>query len=253
MIRIEGAIKAAAKHALATILSGLCVVACGGTAERGSSAAGAGGDSAGSIGGSATSPSAGASGSAQASSLPCVDVPCTDTGPRPTTLPRPQCPTTEPSVGDSCTINALYCGYGDSPAANCRRAYTCTQTNGSSQWLLDATVTQAGPCVMPIAGQCPPAAAPRMPCDRGALSVACQYPGLVCQCQLSSRDLPGWVCLGAPENILCPELLPNVGDGCAPNGIECDYAVNSCDPTPNRTLFCYQGAWERGQDLACAL
>lgn len=236
--------------------------ACGGSSAAGQAHAGTGGTSA-ALGGGASSSGGAASANGgrpglagsggMPSSLPCIDQACPDTGPRPTPLPRPKCPESAPVAGDPCTDTTLYCSYGDSPAVNCRHAYQCTASAGSSHWEEDPALIKSGPCVQPTAQACPSAPMPRTPCDMASVTLACQYPGLVCQCVLSSRGGAGWQCLGAPENPACPEQLPNVGEGCTPSGLECDYAVNSCDPTPNRTLFCFQGAWEPGQELGCTL
>lgn len=233
------------------------MAACGGSSAAGQAAGGAGGalDGGTSSSGGVSSTNGGGPGLAggMASSLPCIDQACPDTGPRPTTLRRPKCPDSAPVVGDPCPDTTLYCSYGDSPAVNCRHAYQCTASAGSSHWEEDPALTKAGPCVPPTARACPSAPMPRTPCDQASVTLACQYPGLVCQCVRSSRGGSGWQCLGAPENTACPEHLPNVGEGCMPSGLECDYAVNSCDPTPNRTLFCFDGAWEPGQELGCTL
>ena len=187
------------------------------------------------------------------SSFPCLDMPCADTGPRPTPLPRPKCPTTEPNAGDACDQEALYCEYGEAPAVYCRSAYTCENAGAGNAWVTDAALTKVYPCTPATPTVCPSAPAARSPCDASLLGLACQYPGLVCHCSLPSKGQPGWACFGAPENLACPEHLPNIGEGCAPNGIECDYAFDSCDPTPDREVFCYEGAWEAGQDLGCPL
>jgi hypothetical protein len=232
----------------ALLVALLLVSACSGSTQGADSDSNAG---KGSNADAGSGNSGGVDNNASVSSSPCIDQPCSDTGPRPTPLPRPHCPTTEPNAGDTCSNASLYCEYGDSPAVNCRTAYTCAKADAGTAWVADIALSKVYAC--DSAASCPSTPAPRTPCDVGSLGSACKYPGLVCSCRLSSHHMPGWSCLGAPENPICPEYLPNIGEGCAPNGVECDYAVDSCDPTPNRTLFCYEGAWERGRDLTCAL
>lgn len=231
----------------------LCLLsagACSGSARTDGAAGGAGVGGAAGAGAAGTSPSG--AGSGAATSTPCLYQACPDAGPRPTPLPRPKCPSTEPQAGEACSEETLYCGYGDSPAINCRSAYTCTKGDAGTTWVLDPALTKVFPCIP--ASHCS-AAVPALgaACDGADLGLACQYPGLVCHCQYSSHEKPTWTCLGAPQDQACPEALPNIGEGCTPNGIECDYTVDACDPTPDRALFCYEGAWEPGQDLGCAL
>ena len=218
----------------------LLAVACGGSAVQGASDAGASGStSAGGPDAGVGGPGAGAGGP---SSSPCLDTPCPDTAPRPTPLPSPKCPEIEPIAGSVCAEAELHCGYGDSPAANCRRSYTCQSSAVGSAWTLDS-VTNTPACNTPGPDQCPAQPMARTSCDARDLGLACAYPGLTCQCDERFKGGFGWSCFGAPENPACPARQPNVGQGCVPNGLACDYVVDGCDAPPNVALECVDGAW----------
>jgi hypothetical protein len=197
----------------------LVVNACSGSTQASDSGNNAGKGGNANTAGTGSGGGGGADNDASVSSAPCVDQPCTDSGPRPTPLPRPLCPATEPKAGDTCSNASLYCEYGDSPAINCRTAYTCTKADADTVWVADGALSKVYACNP--APSCPSTPAPRPPCDMGGLGSACKFAGLVCSCILSSHETPGWSCLGAPENPVCPEYLPNIGEGCAPNGVEC--------------------------------
>ena len=254
--------------ALALLAAGLCS-ACGGSTRSDKlepAGAGTGGASTGTVSGAGGAEAA-SSGSPETAgagngagidnslSFPCLDEPCAVDGPRPLPLPRPHCPDTEPKAGQTCEMADLYCGYGNSAAASCRRAYRCTSSSSGATWVADETIDKTRPCVEPTVAACPANPAPRTRCsDAASYGASCQYPGLVCSCWQSAKgNGPGWACLGAPANLACPEHLPNVGEGCTPSGIECDYALDGCDQVPNSTLFCNEGAWENGQALACLI
>lgn len=250
--------------------------ACGGNdrdASGGSgAAAGNGGNApadAGDIGGSIESgratggygPTGGASGMDDAtgagggapgsSGLPsafrCV-APCPDSGPRPVPTARPKCPASQPLPGASCEDQGLLCSYGDAPTLECRSVYACsTQGDGGAVWVTNESV--GPPCGGPLPeGYCPTSPPERAsPCTVAVDGIPCVYGTLLCFCNaLESRTAgsPGvWFCEGPPVDPECPASLPNLGEGCETQALECYYAFNACSE-PFAELFCYKGAWE---------
>jgi len=227
------------------VLTGLLVQGCSATTRDQSS-----------NGGSAGAPDIGAASGAGGPGMlasggkpspdPCVGA-CTNTSARPAPLPRPQCPELEPSAGAACSEADLRCSYGDAPTPRCRTYYRCS----ASKWALDAS--DAYPCV--TATQCPSAPPQGAACQVEVPGVPCAYTGLLCFCEAASDAAAGadghWGCYGPPADPACPALLPNLGEGCATQALECHYASNGCTAPPNSTVFCRGGAWEEGQELLC--
>jgi len=178
---------------------------------------------------------------------PCEGA-CMDTGPRPMPLPRPTCPTQQPQVGDACSVADLLCSYGDAPTPRCRAYYHCE--NGS--WAPDAALNNY-PCLMNA--DCPDVAANLSQCTLENAGIPCAYPDQLCYCASGKNKQAGapgyWNCYGAPMNQNCPATLPNIGEGCAVQGLECHYAVDGCSAPPHSTVFCREGAWEDGEPLGC--
>ncbi len=178
---------------------------------------------------------------------PC-EGPCMDTGPRPTPLPRPICPLQEPQVGEACSVPDLLCSYGDAPTPRCRGYYQCE--NGS--WTEDAALNNF-PCL--ANADCPATAANVSQCTLENTGIPCAYPDQLCYCASGKNKQTGapgyWNCYGAPVNQDCPATLPNIGEGCAEQGLECHYAVDGCTAPPHSTVFCRDGAWEDGEPLGC--
>ena len=121
----------------------------------------------------------------------------------------------------------------------------------ASKWALDAS--DAYPCV--TATQCPSAPPQGAACQVEVPGVPCAYTGLLCFCEAASDAAAGadghWGCYGPPADPACPALLPNLGEGCATQALECHYSSNGCTAPPNSTVFCRGGAWEEGQELLC--
>ncbi len=212
----------------------LVLVGCGGSTEQDPAQGGASAD-------------ASAAGGTD-SSLPCVG-PCTDTGVRPTPLPRPVCPSSAPSVGTPCSPPDLACTYGDSPAAQCREYYHCASADsGSITWQIDASFASGVPCIALSPSACP--ATPPKAGDACGIEVPgmpCQYQNQSCLCEPGKDESKGiWNCYGPPVDVRCPALLPNLGEGCDTPGVQCDYAIDGCFLPENSVVFCYQGAWEVG-------
>jgi hypothetical protein len=234
------------------------LVSCGGTqTDDGTGSEGGaatiGGGSGDSTGGSSNDPSELAT--------PCPG-PCGDEGERPQPLPRPRCPESEPALGGPCDSNDLVCGYGDALTPHCRTYYQCTEDAGDLIWAASTPFDeQAWPCLELPSDYCP-ADVPTEgdACTIEAPGIPCGYGNVSCLCS-GRNPAPGnsgtWQCYGAPRNTACPTTLPNIGEGCSEEqwGIQCNYTIPTtgyCAP-PHSTVFCYQGEWEPGEDIACVL
>lgn len=160
--------------------------------------------------------------------------------------PRPACPGDEPEEGAACQMGGLSCSYGRSAAAFCRRYYECV----GSAWVVPEN--RQSICENQPADFCPVSPEENAECTVGKIPdfVPCEYPGaIVCYCMGNPRfqvGAPGlWECYGPPQNPACPELLPNIGDGCAKTAQFCSYGIveQGCY-APYANVYCYQGQWE---------
>jgi hypothetical protein len=106
-------------------------------------------------------------------------------------------------------------------------------------------------CLTHPSSFCPEAPTHGDSCVQGSVDwhVPCEYSGgVTCYCQ-GNPPVEGaggvWVCFAPPPNSACPEILPNLGDGCSTNGVTCRYGImeQGCW-APYAQVFCYQGAWE---------
>ena len=177
---------------------------------------------------------------------PCVLGECAPTPDRVSAIPGPSCPADEPLAGSACNLNGTECTFGDSATADCRRYYRCT----NSEWELPAERNAS--CVSQPASQCPREPSPEGRCTAGDVDVfvPCEYnDGIACYCLGNPVGVPGatgeWECYGPPAARQCPELLPNIGEGCAQTGQFCRYGVVGLGcRTSYASAYCYQGAWE---------
>jgi hypothetical protein len=227
----------------------LLVTGCGGSAHREAPAAAAG---SGGAGGDAGSAGHGAQGGARAPetgnacSYPCESVPAAE---REKPLPPPVCPDLEPGDGEACDPDRLICSYGDSPTPLCRRYYHCD----AGRWALDRALE----CQKLPDDYCPAAPAQGKACVVEVPGLPCSFDddvSCVCVGSLAARGQPGsWHCYGPPSNKACPATLPNIGEGCATNGVQCNYAADGCSAPPNSTVYCFEGAWEEAERLSCSL
>jgi hypothetical protein len=167
----------------------------------------------------------GGAGAAQPSlQAPCLG-PCDDDiSKRPQPLPRPSCPEQEPTLGDKCEHERERCGYGSASVALCRHYYDCID----GVW--GPSTKNMSPCEAPpaVCSPTPPENGKACPGDNG---IPCDYDLVSCFC-LGFRvfSSPGaWFCYGPPRDPRCPAKLPNVGEGCADQGIACSYGRFDCE------------------------
>jgi hypothetical protein len=166
----------------------------------------------------------------------------------------PLCPSDEPQLAEICAIEGATCTYGMSLTADCRRFYRCE----GAVWVIPPPGRQPH-CASQPTGFCLPEPSPGLSCVVGDVDsyIPCQYgAGVGCYCIGSPFGVSGapghWECYGPPSNSDCPEVLPNVGDGCEPRGQFCAYGlVKQGCASPYAEVYCYDGAWEAsGSDCA---
>lgn len=158
----------------------------------------------------------------------------------------------EPDVGAACQGEAR-CGYGDSAAPQCRTVYDCA----GGAWQADDSLKQRYSCEPLPDDYCPSRPQHERSCVIGTPGLGCQYDGdLTCVCR-AREPAPGkngtWICFGPPANPRCPAVMPNLGEGCADQGLACNYDTDGCTAAPISSLFCFEGAWEQGEGYVCAL
>jgi hypothetical protein len=181
---------------------------------------------------------------------------CAVEGPRPVPTAGPACPQAEPADGAACDTPLLTCAYGDSASAACRRSYDCQESAASAKWVLNTALQESYPCSTLPADYCPATPPVELtPCTVAAYNMPCVYGSLVCYCggfsvPMDAGSSGKWGCVGPPADLACPALLPNVGEGCASEGTECDYADGCLDPA-SANVFCHGGAWEQGTPYTC--
>jgi hypothetical protein len=185
---------------------------------------------------------------------PCEFGDCTVVGSRVAPVPGPVCPRGEPNAGDQCG-DAATCTYGNSVSSHCRREYQCT----NDIWV--AQESRPFGCASHPESYCSSEPQPGGVCTTDEFErffIPCEFPGGVrCHCvgnPVTRAGIQGqWECFGPPRNGACPELLPNLGDGCLENGQYCNYGIveESCY-SPYAGVYCSQGVWEK-TDEGCAL
>lgn len=176
-------------------------------------------------------------------------------GPRAVPLPRPSCPEDEPEEGSDCSQEALRCSYGSSARPDCRPTYACT----GGAWKATEVFTNASACTEAPPAQCPDS----LPEDGAACAtgsgIPCEYGSTLCYCPTlcgpaSPNHCPNgknhWHCYDPPEDPECPELPPNLGEGCAQQGVECYYG-DPCSQSSGRSFFCREGVWEFADSGSC--
>jgi hypothetical protein len=216
----------------------LGVSACGGVVDtRRTGSADAGLDAAGDIASSGAAPCSGA---------------CPDAEGRAIALPRPACPAQEPSALGACSVEKLRCSYGEDRYPYCRAEYECR----SSAWIGVAARASYCPAARPT--RCSPEPPkPGSACTVDELGdVPCGYDKISCRCAGPPLGAPGdkgsWLCFGSPESSGCPEVLPNIGEGCAESGRECWYDPEGCLDS-RLYIVCRDAAWQEGPGPKCFL
>jgi hypothetical protein len=192
-------------------------------------------------------PAAGGSGTDEESEgYACLLADCNPIADRAQPLAKPSCPADVPVVGDVCLSNGLKCSYGASQASYCREFFVCD----GGEWVLADELKAT--CVEQPDAFCPAKPNDGLPCIVGDTDVyvPCEYEaGVLCYCFGNPPGKPGasgeWACYGPPSNKNCPEILPNLGDGCANTGLTCHYGVQQqgCY-SPYADVSCFSGVWE---------
>jgi hypothetical protein len=189
---------------------------------------------------------------------PCALADCETIGERAEPLPRPSCPALEPAEGEACASEQQVCTYGESSTSHCRPYYRCVE----HAWQVPEIYRAR--CVTRSQSTCPSEPAPGTDCVVDAADVAlvpCDYgAGVGCVC-VGSRiafgasidgDPGSWECNGAPRNGACPELVPNVGEGCDRAGQNCTYGpIGRECAWPYASVVCESGAWQLGEGGGC--
>lgn len=156
--------------------------------------------------------------------------------------PTGPCPTTPPADGDACTTDELGCSWGTDIRYGCRIAAVCN----SGQW------TRFPPngtwnCPMPEP-QCPLAApGDGDGCTDTELGLTCIYNHTAYTCANCNGNLcfPDNTWFQSDLDPACPDShLPNLGDACTPDGLECNY--NHCSDDQEMTH-----GWVHGVALGC--
>ena len=186
------------------------------------------------------------------------------TGTRVEALPSVVCPPSPPAVGSPCGKDRFLCSYGNSVRFDCRQHFKCFH----GTW----TEYGDGGCSLPPPGHCPAQPMPGQYCTPAPtwsehlyrkIMPACEYGSTTCVCPScgsrfefcpTRRHYPKqvWVCIGPPKDLDCPELVPNVGDGCDEQAKRCAYgescnghgAILFCRGRPDTPSGGPAGAWE---------
>jgi hypothetical protein len=174
------------------------------------------------------------------------DQTCSPIGDRQEPLPPPTCPASEPIEGEACNVEDIECSYGNSATAHCRRYYRCDE----GFWHEPAEYRST--CIVQPDDYCPNEPQHGNGCAVGDVDVfvPCGYAGgVTCYCFGNPVGVVGargsWECYAPPRNGACPELLPNLGDGCGSNGQICHYgSIQQGCYAPYADVYCFQGAWE---------
>lgn len=173
---------------------------------------------------------------------------------RPKAGPRPVCPDVAPKEGSSCELSeGGTCGYGDDLGVGCRTVFECR----SKRWSVPDYLRGVA-CRRHEEDYCPRNPSNGSACVVGEAGqdVPCSYDGAIdCICGALTGSPAGtrgvWVCYGPPADSRCPARVPNVGEGCDVQALECVYYVDPCGMTRMLSVFCFQGAWQEGEPLTC--
>jgi hypothetical protein len=150
----------------------------------------------------------------------------------------------------------LLCEYGSDPRRECRDQANC---NGTTWTVRNAAARNPAAtwCAQPPPGATCPATiemARAQGCsNQGAV---CPYGGLLCECTNCTAfpvggcfATPSWQCDATPPAAGCPASSPRLGDGCAQEGLDCEYGCNS----PDGAVRCTNGVWQIGSYEMCPI
>jgi hypothetical protein len=182
---------------------------------------------------------------------PCSLETCGSVTRRPAPLPPPVCPLAEPTLGEPCPSDELECSYGGTVSTHCRHLFRCAEGQWQARERFDY-------CQSLPEQFCPAEPRHLADCTTGSFNpyVPCEYANAV-SCYRFGPMFGGrgrWECFGPPQNPDCPEVIPNLGDGCEIRGQYCNYgAYDASCASPYSDVYCYEGAWEDGGGRFCVL
>lgn len=161
---------------------------------------------------------------------------------------RPICPDGV-EEGQACTEDGLWCSYGDSKTWRCRTVFSCV--NATWKVIKPGCETPEQPC-SPVPKHQSPCEPKASISDTIFTPKRCVTQDGYCECFICDRFLPEdsecltegtkWQCFSPPQNLDCPLLAPNYGEGCSTPGTYCFYGVN-CNEAGMGAL-CRNGVWE---------
>lgn len=230
-----------------------CSAACGGATTHPPGENGPGSSSGGSSGGGASSGSGG-SGSGGGSSGG------TGSGSSSGGGKSPNCPSSPPTNGGTCTSPNLSCEYGGDPNIACDTVLNCEPTGlSNATWVLSQSFPNGETCPTPAPGTdgCPAAyPASNTSCDLPS-ALTCGYPQGLCGCGFpcDGACLPVdggavWICEDPGQG--CPEPRPLAGTACSDEGLACNYG--SCNlPGGPAGMTCTDGFWSLNDFQGCPL
>ena len=156
--------------------------------------------------------------------------------------PMGPCPTAPPTDGSACPTDGLDCSWGTDARYGCRIAAVC---NAGLWSRFPATGTWNCPAPEP---QCPIASPGGGDgCTDAELGLTCIYDGAAYTCANCNGNLcftsNSW--FESDVDVTCPDApLPNLGDPCTMDGLECDY--NHCSDDQEMSH-----GWVHGVAIAC--
>jgi hypothetical protein len=178
-------------------------------------------------------------------------------GPDGSPAPSPDCPTSPPAQGASCSKDTIECEYGSDPRSTCNQVATCS----SGAWEYSPNDPT---CPTPAQN---PAACPAT-FDQVSQGNSCNVEGTVCNytnasathfCTCSSGGGPimidggnyaTWECGFGPAQG-CPDARPRIGSACTQADVQCTYDV--CGEPSGLTFQCnaQTSTWVIGMMDAC--
>jgi hypothetical protein len=176
-----------------------------------------------------------------------------DSGPGPgSDAGSPYCPSTQPAEGSSCSVEQMFCEYGNDPNMQCNVIAQCSL----GHWTV---MKPGGQCPTPPNPSACPATFASVPVGQhcGTLvGTTCDYPQGFCGCAVpqmgpypeDASAVAIWTC-DSPEPG-CPMPRPKLGTSCTQEGLQCDYSP--CSLPTGASLVCQSGAWQE-QQYGCAL